>query len=153
MERCPDDFECAADLERILEWACLTACLVRQNAAGIEKYRRILEAKGETDWRLQELNGWGESTAFTEREKAALSLSETMSSRLAIGTLLIAVYQRRLRERFDRHCRRYAHAHRWYVSDLNEAQVFVEFDRFAGRHGEMGVHQIVFRLSHHTLFR
>src|SRR5260221_3642510 len=86
-----DEPKCAADVERILDWSRLLACHIGQNEAGIEKYREILKTRGETERRLREFNNWRESMAFTEREKAILSLIESMSSRqsekLSLGAL------------------------------------------------------------------
>jgi CheY-like chemotaxis protein len=79
IERHDDEPEGDPDLGHILEWIHLMACHVRQNAANIEKYRKILKTNGETDQRLREFNNWRESSIFTPREKAALSLAESMS--------------------------------------------------------------------------
>jgi CheY-like chemotaxis protein len=45
----------------------------------VQQHQQILRANGETESRLSELHSWRQSPAFTEREKAALSLSETVS--------------------------------------------------------------------------
>ena len=76
-----DELECAADLELILEWVRYAACRARRHSAGLEEHRGNLRARGETGRRLQEFDRWRESAAFTEREKAALNLSEAMSLR------------------------------------------------------------------------
>ncbi len=68
-----------ADFEHIQEWACLGAAQVRRNAVCIEKHRQILKAKGETEERQREVADWRRSPAFTAREKAALSVSESIS--------------------------------------------------------------------------
>jgi two-component system response regulator len=65
--------------EHILEWACLGAAHVRKSAVGIAKHRQALKAKGEIEERLREVADWRSSLAFTAREKAALSLSESIS--------------------------------------------------------------------------
>lgn len=91
MEHCRDENECASDLENILEWARLRVSQVRQHADSVAKYRDKLKARGETDRRLREFDHWRESTAFTDREKAAFKLSESMamnpSEELAPGVL------------------------------------------------------------------
>jgi len=78
-ERYIDEPECAGDLEQIQEWAGLAACHARQNVPGLERYRQILRDRGEGDERLEEIANWRRSTVFTEREKAAFLLSESMS--------------------------------------------------------------------------
>jgi len=70
-----DGAERTADIDYLLDWACLTACHARGNADGIGKYRTILETKGEAQTRLQQFQSWRKSTAFTEREKAVLNQS------------------------------------------------------------------------------
>jgi len=68
-----------ANMERLLEWVCLGASQVQNNVACVEKHRQSLRALGETEQRLKELDHWRDSSAFTDREKAALSLTETVS--------------------------------------------------------------------------
>ena len=68
-----------SEFENLSEWVRLDASLVRRNVACMEEHRQSLRARGETEKRLSELDQWRESPAFTEREKAALSLSETLS--------------------------------------------------------------------------
>jgi CheY-like chemotaxis protein len=67
------------EFERLCEWVRLDACRVRNNPGCIEQHRHSLRALGETEKRLSELDHWRESHAFTEWEKAALSLCETIS--------------------------------------------------------------------------
>ena len=67
------------DFEHILEWVCLGAAQVRRNATCIEKHRQVLRTRGETEERLREVADWRGSFAFTAREKAALSVSESIS--------------------------------------------------------------------------
>ncbi|MCE0497842.1 MAG: response regulator [Methylacidiphilales bacterium] len=74
-----DASECAVDFELILEWVRLVVCRTRRHAAGFMKHRENLAARGETDWRLGEIDHWRESPVFTEREKAALALGEAMA--------------------------------------------------------------------------
>lgn len=74
-----DESQSGADLEYILEWVRLGASHARKSATCVRKHREILKAKGETEERLRELDHWRESMAFTERGKAALSLSESIS--------------------------------------------------------------------------
>jgi two-component system, response regulator len=83
MEHNVDGSDHAGDLDRVQEWARLTACQTRRNAAGMEKYRAILESQGEAQNRMQAIKAWRDSAVFTAREKAVLSLSEAMSSKLS----------------------------------------------------------------------
>jgi CheY-like chemotaxis protein len=76
----PNASECAHDLDLILEWARLAAYRALRHEAKCEEHRKTLSAQGEICSRLHEFEHWRESSAFTEREKAALNLSESMSS-------------------------------------------------------------------------
>ena len=67
------------EFERLFEWVRLEASLVRNNLACIAIHQKNLRAIGETEKRLSEVSHWRESSAFTGREKAALSLSEASS--------------------------------------------------------------------------
>jgi AhpD family alkylhydroperoxidase len=69
------------DFEDLLEWARLGAAHVRKNPACVEKHSASLRTRGETEERLHELNRWRQSPFFTDREKAALDLSESISLR------------------------------------------------------------------------
>jgi CheY-like chemotaxis protein len=71
--------ECAADFELILEWAELAACRVRRHVAKFEEIHQKLASRPDTARRQREFDHWQDSPAFTEREKAALRLSEEMS--------------------------------------------------------------------------
>ena len=75
----PRNLRPITEFERLCEWVRLDACRVRNNPACIEHHRQSLRALGETEKRLGELDHWRESPAFTEWEKAALSLCETIS--------------------------------------------------------------------------
>jgi alkylhydroperoxidase family enzyme len=77
----PGSFSPTPEFELLSEWVGLGAATLRNNVAGVEQYQRALRALGETERRLSELDHWHESPAFTEREKTALALSETMSSK------------------------------------------------------------------------
>lgn len=68
-----------ADGDPLLEWVRLDASHIRKNEACIEKHRASLRALGEPEQRLNELGCWRQSGAFTDREKAALRLSEAVS--------------------------------------------------------------------------
>jgi len=67
------------EFELLFEWVRLDASRVRNNPACVKKHRQRLRALGETKKRLSELDHWSWSPAFTEREKAALRLSEIIS--------------------------------------------------------------------------
>ena len=69
------------EFERLFEWVRLDASLIRNNIPGVENHLRSLRTQGETEHRLNELHHWRHSSAFTEREKAALNLTETISLR------------------------------------------------------------------------
>lgn len=71
--------EPVSNFERAVQWACLSAAQARGNAACVDKHRQLLRAKGETEERLREATDWRSSMKFTEREKAALSLGESIS--------------------------------------------------------------------------
>jgi CheY-like chemotaxis protein len=57
----------------------LGASRVRNNDASFEEHWKRLRARGETKVRLSEFNQWPQSPVFTEREKAALKLSQAIS--------------------------------------------------------------------------
>jgi CheY-like chemotaxis protein len=67
------------DFEHIVEWVRLDVAYVRKDATCMERHQQNLRKRGEMEERLNGLNHWRESSAFTEREKAALSISETIS--------------------------------------------------------------------------
>src|SRR5476651_2586767 len=73
------NFGSAPEFEHLLEWARLGSAHVRKNGICVDKHRQNLTALVETERRLSELDHWRESLAFTEPERAALSLSETLS--------------------------------------------------------------------------
>lgn len=72
-------FRPTLEFEQLSDWVRLGASQARNNAACIEEHRQSLRSRGETDWRLQEFAGWRDSCAFTQREKAALNLSQFIS--------------------------------------------------------------------------
>jgi two-component system, response regulator len=74
-----DKFETGDDFEAILAMAQFIGGHIRGNMACVEQYREILKRNGETEERLNELDRWHESSSFTKREKAALTLSESIS--------------------------------------------------------------------------
>lgn len=65
--------------QRRLQWASLQAALIRGDAVCIDKHRQKLKAAGETDFRFEELARWKDSPAFTEAEKAAIALGESIA--------------------------------------------------------------------------
>ncbi len=67
------------ELEHLFEWIRLDASVVRNNRPCVEQHLQNLRARGETEERLNELHRWRVSPFFTEWEKAALGLSETIS--------------------------------------------------------------------------
>ena len=69
----------AVDFERLLEWARLGVAYIRKDSACLEKHRQSLKLCGEVEERLLELDHWRQSLILTEREKAALSVSEIIS--------------------------------------------------------------------------
>ncbi len=73
------NFESVPEFEHLLEWTRLGSARVRKNITCVEKHRQNLTALVETEKRLSELDNWRDSVAFTEPEKAALSLSEIIS--------------------------------------------------------------------------
>ena len=73
------EFCTTPEFENLSQWVRLGASHARSNPACIEEHRQKLRAQGETEKRLDELDHWRQSIAFTEREKAALALSETVS--------------------------------------------------------------------------
>jgi AhpD family alkylhydroperoxidase len=73
------DFCATPEFERLSEWVRLGASHVRNNAACVEEHRHSLRVLGETEDRLNELDHWKESSAFTKQEKAALNLSQAIS--------------------------------------------------------------------------
>jgi hypothetical protein len=90
----PCDFCPSPESERLFKWAGLAAANTRMNLACIEQYQESLLALGETAKRLNALDHWRHSLVFTERERVALSLSETISSKnpaqFSLNTLKIA---------------------------------------------------------------
>ncbi len=75
----PSYFRSTPEFELLLEWARLDASRVRNNPACVKKHQKRLRAFGEAKKRLSELDYWSRSPVFTEREKAALRLSEIIS--------------------------------------------------------------------------
>ena len=73
------EFRPTPEFEHLFEWVRLGASHVRKNVACIEEHRQSLRSRGETEKRLSELDRWRQSFAFTDREKAALDLSQTIS--------------------------------------------------------------------------
>jgi AhpD family alkylhydroperoxidase len=73
------EFIPTSEFEHLYDWVRLGASNVRKNLACIEVHRQRLRAQGETEMRLDEFDHWRQSVAFTDREKAALNLSETIS--------------------------------------------------------------------------
>jgi AhpD family alkylhydroperoxidase len=73
------DCRATTELEHLLEWARLMAARVTNNHPCIQQHQQRLRALGETEKRLNALDHWRQSFVFTEREKAALRLSETIS--------------------------------------------------------------------------
>jgi len=67
------------EFKRLLEWVRLTVARIKNNLPCIEQHQQLLRALGETDKRLNALDHWRQSSVFTEREKAALRLSEIIS--------------------------------------------------------------------------
>jgi AhpD family alkylhydroperoxidase len=73
------NFVPSTEFELLLEWVRLGASHIRKNVACVEEHRQSLRARGETEERLSALDQWRPSLSFTEREKAALNLSESIS--------------------------------------------------------------------------
>jgi len=69
----------APKFEHLLEWVRLGSAHARKNLTCADKHRQNLSALVETENRLSEFDHWRESLAFTEPEKAALTLSEIIS--------------------------------------------------------------------------
>lgn len=65
--------------EHLLEWVRLGSAQVRKNVTCADKHRQNLRALVENEERLSEFDHWRESLVFTEPEKVALTLSETIS--------------------------------------------------------------------------
>ena len=85
------EFIPTSEFEHLYEWVRLGAANVRKNLACIEEHQQRLRAQGETEKRLNEFDHWRQSVAFTDREKAALNLSETISLHEAgdVSTLIL----------------------------------------------------------------
>lgn len=75
----PDYFRSTSEFEILCEWVRLDASRVRNNLVCVKKHQKRLRAFGESARRLSELPHWNQSSAFTEREKVALRLSEIIS--------------------------------------------------------------------------
>ena len=73
------NFHPVSEFELLLEWARIGSANVRKAPACADKHRQNLRACAGTEQRLSDLNHWRESLAFTESEKAALNLSESIS--------------------------------------------------------------------------
>jgi CheY-like chemotaxis protein len=78
-DRSMDDIEKEADFEHILELVRFVAARSRKSAVCTQQHREALKGKKEIGRRWHELDRWHESAAFTPREKAAMSLSESIS--------------------------------------------------------------------------
>jgi alkylhydroperoxidase family enzyme len=74
-----DGYQADIEFENIVEWARLGAIHVRKVDGCDVQHRTFLLAHGESPERLNELSRWHESTAFTQRERVALGLSESIS--------------------------------------------------------------------------
>lgn len=75
----PSNFRSPPEFAVLIEWVRLDASRVRNNPACVKKHQKRLRAFGESKRRLSELDHWSQSPVFTEREKAALRLSEIIS--------------------------------------------------------------------------
>jgi AhpD family alkylhydroperoxidase len=73
------DFRSDRQFEHLSEWVRLGASQARNNDACIEEHRHGLRTLGETEDRLNELDHWRESNAFTKQERAALNLTQAIS--------------------------------------------------------------------------
>ena len=69
----------APSFECLLEWVRLGSAHARRSGLCVTRHRENLRALVESEKRLSEFPGWRESPAFTEPEKAALTLSELLS--------------------------------------------------------------------------
>ena len=88
-----------SDFDSLLEWVRLYIARIRKNRHWMEKYRLNLRARNENETRLLELDRWRQSSAFTAREKAALSLGESVS-RMETEELSREIY-REVRRHFN----------------------------------------------------
>lgn len=77
--RFSNDYEKDADFEHILELSRLATACFRKNAVCSQHHVSNLTTKEHPEGRLRELDRWQASMAFTEREKAALRISESFS--------------------------------------------------------------------------
>ena len=75
-----DPSKSSPEFEMLLEWARLAAAEIHENWSCAAEHRRILAAKGQSESRINEFECWRISPAFSAREKAALGLSEAISS-------------------------------------------------------------------------
>src|SRR5580698_3465277 len=63
----------------LLDLVRLRMAQIRQCQAGMEKYWLSLKARGENEELLDQLKLWRQSPFFSEKEKAALTLTEAIS--------------------------------------------------------------------------
>jgi alkylhydroperoxidase family enzyme len=87
------NIEPVPEFAHLLEWARLGSAHVRKNVACVDRHRQNLTTLVQTEKRLIELDHWRESLAFTETEKAALSLSEVLSSYESEKELSIQIFE------------------------------------------------------------
>jgi CheY-like chemotaxis protein len=72
-------YENGADFTSVLELANLVAANIRKSAFCAQRHRECLEKNGETAGRLRGVDQWRDSSEFTEKERAAMDLSESIS--------------------------------------------------------------------------
>jgi CheY-like chemotaxis protein len=82
-----DSSQSSPEFEMLLEWARFATAEIHGNWSCAAEHRRTLMAKGELENRIREFGHWQESGVFSAREKAALSLSEAISSNSPEGVM------------------------------------------------------------------
>ena len=63
----------------LLDLVRLRIAQIHHYKVGVEKHRLDLKARGESEERLDQLKAWHESSLFSDCEKAALALGESIS--------------------------------------------------------------------------
>jgi AhpD family alkylhydroperoxidase len=78
--RAMDAFDRSIDVEpRLRELICIRASQLNGCAYGLDEHTRDARAAGEGDRRLASVGAWRESVFFTERERAALALTDEVT--------------------------------------------------------------------------
>ena len=95
-----DGFKPDVGTDALLDLVRLRVAQIRECPVGIEKHQLDLKARGESKNRLDQLRVWRESPFFSNKEKVALTLGETIS--LAPTKLILKQFIEEARHHFEK---------------------------------------------------